>query len=710
MVKRYLVTAALPYVNNVPHLGNLVPTISADVYARYLRLKGEKVIFTCGTDEHGTTTEIKAKEEGLNPRQLVDKYFKLHEEIYKWFNCQFDAFGRTSDKENSEVTLTVFDRLNKNGYIFKDTVVQAYCTKCEKYLSDRFVLGECPFCNYKNARGDQCESCGKLLDPLELINPKCSICNTKPEERSTEHMFIDLPKLEPQLKEWIKKQSKEGNWSRNAVTMTNAWLKEGLKPRCITRDLKWGIPVPNFEGKVFYSWFDAPLGYVSITKKYIADYHNWWHNPLDVKLIQFMGKDNVPFHTILFPASLIGADDKYTLLNHISSNEYLNYEGGQFSKSRNQGVFATDAKETGIPADIWRYYIMVNRPETGDTDFSWEDFQSKVNNELLANVGNLVNRTVKFLHRFYDGKLPEAKPGELDNKFLCHIGEKEEFILSLLDEIKLKDALREIMNLSKLGNQYFQENAPWKTIKEDKVRADTSLYLLANFIKDLALLLKPFVPEISANIEKQLNLPEGISLNDLGEQILKPGFKIGDANTLIEKLEDKKLKELKEKFSGKKEDKKTFDFANVDLRVAEIKEITDHPEADKLYVIQLNLGDEIRQIVAGIKPYFKKEELIGKKIIMVHNLKPAKLRGVESKGMLLACSKGKELSLLSVKDAKPGESVTAGPKDPLDEISIDDFFKVKFEVKGKKVYCKNKEMKVGKESVLADVSDGAKIS
>ncbi|MCK5107872.1 MAG: class I tRNA ligase family protein, partial [Nanoarchaeota archaeon] len=428
----------------------------------------------------------------------------------------------------------------------------------------------------------------------------------------------------------------------------------------------------------------------------------------------------VPFHTILFPASLIGADDKYTMLHHISSNEYLNYEGGQFSKSRNIGVFATDARDTGIPADIWRYYIMVNRPENSDTDFSWDDFQSKVNNELLANVGNLVNRVVKFINRFYDGKLPEAKPGELDNKFLCHVEEKEEFILSLLDDIRLKDALREIMNLSKLGNQYFQENAPWKAIKDDKEKADTSLYILANFIKDLALLIKPFMPDISANIEKQLNLPEGTGLTDLGDQVLKPGFKIGDSNTLIERLEDKKLKELKEKFGGNKEAKKEkeFDFSKVDLRVAEIKEVKEHPEADKLYVIQLNLGETQKQIVAGIKPYFKKEELVGKKIIVVNNLKPAKLRGFESNGMLLACSKGKELNLLCVKDAKPGESVSAGPKEPDEEISIDDFFRVKFEVKGKKVYCKNKQLKVGKEEqalhkkegVIADIADGAKIS
>ena len=709
MAKRYLVTSALPYVNNVPHIGTMVCVLSADVYARYLRLKGEEVIYVLGTDEHGTTAEVKAKEEGLTPRQLVNKYFKLQKDIYDWFNCKPDAFGRTSDKENFEVTLDIFNKLNKNGFIFKDTVVQAYCPKCKKYLSDRFVLGECPHCNYKHARGDQCENCGKLLDPLELIKPKCSVCGTKPEERSTEHMFIDLPKLEPELKEWVKTQSKEGKWTKNAITMTNAWLKEGLKPRCITRDLEWGIPVPDFKNKVFYSWFDAPIGYISITKREIKNWHSWWHSPEDVKLIQFMGKDNIPFHTILFPSSLLGANDNYTMLHHISSNEYLNYEGGQFSKSRNIGVFGDDAKETGIPADVWRYYIMVNRPETADTDFSWDDFQSKVNHELLANVGNLVNRTVKFLNRFYDGKLPKPKLGKKDEQFLCHVEEKEEHILSLLDDIKLKDALREIMNLSKLGNQYFQDNEPWKTIKEDKVKADTSLYLLANFIKDLALLLKPFTPDISANIEKQFNLQPG-NLEDLGEQSLKPGYKIGEAETLIEKLLDAKLKKLKEKFGGKVEGEKKFDFSKVDLRVAEIKEVKEHPDADKLYVIQLNLGKEKRQIVAGIRPYFKKEELIGRKIIIVHNLKPAKLRGFESKGMLLACSKGKKLELLSVKDAKPGESISAGPKDVAKQITIDDFFKVKFEIKGKKVYCKEKELKVGKESVIANIEDGARIS
>ena len=461
MTKKTLITSALPYVNNVPHLGTVVCILSADVYARYLRLQRHKCVFVCGTDEHGTTAEVKALEEGVTPRKLVDKYFKIHKELYEWLECSFDCFGRTSSKTNEEVTIDIFNKLDKNGFIRQDTIEQVFCNTCKKFLADRYVEGVCPYCGYEHARGDQCENCGKLLDAVELKDPKCKVCGSKPEIRKTRHLFIDLPKIEPELKMWVEKSSED--WSENAKTLTYAWLKEGLKPRCITRDLKWGIKVPKkgFEDKVFYSWFDAPVGYISILKeKFGKEFNSWWHDPDNVELIQFMGKDNILFHTILFPSFLIGTRDNYTLLSRISSNEYLNYENAQFSKSRGTGVFLDDARATGIHPDIWRYYLLVNRPEKTDTEFTWTDFQSKLNNELVANLGNLVNRTISFVNRFYEAQVPKYKLTKHDEKIMAELREKEQIVARLLDNISLKEALRAIMGISSLGNKYFQEQEP----------------------------------------------------------------------------------------------------------------------------------------------------------------------------------------------------------------------------------------------------------
>ena len=514
---KIIVTSALPYVNNVPHLGNMVCVISADVYTRFLRSKNVDVISVLGTDEHGTTTETKAIEEGITPKQVCEKYFKIHKKIYEWFGCSFDCFGRTSSKENLEITQDIFKKLNKNGFIKKDILEQAYCPKCKKFLADRFVEGICPKCGYKDARGDQCENCGALLNATELVDARCKICKTRPVTKKSEHLFIDLPKLAPMLEKYIKKQAVKGRWSQNAKTMTEAWLRDGLRPRCITRDLKWGIPVPlkGFEKKVFYSWFDAPIGYISITKECRKDWKKYWFGK-NVKLVQFMGKDNIPFHTVLFPASLIGTKDSYILLDRISSNEYINYEGGQFSKSRSLGVFGDDAIKTNIKADVWRYYIMVNRPEKADTDFSWQDFQSKINNELVANLGNFINRAVSFINKFAESKIPDAKLDKNDKAFLDSIKKEIKNTTELLDDIQLKDALKNIMHISRLGNQYFQETEPWKTIKDNKAKAETCLALCINIAKDLAIMIKPYLPKTSEKIFKQLNIKEK-NWDDLGK-------------------------------------------------------------------------------------------------------------------------------------------------------------------------------------------------
>ncbi|MBR9690704.1 methionine--tRNA ligase, partial [Candidatus Woesearchaeota archaeon] len=469
--KKILVTSALPYVNNVPHLGNIIGSVlSADVFARFNRLIGNETLYICGTDEHGTATETKALEEGVTPKQICDKYYKIHKEIYDWFNISFDYFGRTSKKEHHEITQDIFKKLDKRGYIEEDEAFQLFCEKGKHFLADRYVEGACPFCKYEEARGDQCDNCGKLLTPKELKNAHCKIHKTKPASKKTKHLFLNLTKLQPKLETWAKKQSKDGFWSQNAWATTNAWFKEGLEKRAISRDLKWGIRVPKkgYENKVFYVWFDAPIGYISITAQFTDKWKDWWKKPKDVKLYQFMAKDNIPFHTIVFPASLIGADDNYTLLYHINSTEYLQYEDGKFSKSRHVGVFGDDAKNSKIPADAYRYYLLSNRPENADTIFCWEDFGKKHNNELVANLGNLVNRVLTFISKYQKGKITKTKLSSKELEFWDEMVVLQKAVTGELDKVLIKQALKTIFKISQSGNQYFQECEPWKTVKTSK--------------------------------------------------------------------------------------------------------------------------------------------------------------------------------------------------------------------------------------------------
>ena len=433
-MKRRLITAALPYSNNIPHLGNLVQVLSADAFARFCRLRGYETLYICGTDEYGTATETRAAEEGIPPRELCDHYHAVHDSIYRWFQISFDKFGRTSTPIQTRVTQDIFGRLDRAGYVSEHEVTQLHCAKCQRFLADRFIRGVCPHCSYGDARGDQCEACGKLLDPTDLKEPRCHVCGSTPAPRTTRHLYINLPKIKDRLEAWIKTASEKGFWAHNAIQMTQAWIRDGLRERAITRDLKWGIPVPKpgFEDKVFYVWFDAPIGYISITgclgdelargltephllssqvktfpnwQKFVA---HWWESPDDVELFQFIGKDNIPFHTVVFPSSLLGSGGKWTILHHMSSTEYLNYESGKFSKSRGVGVFGSDVVDTGIPPDVWRFYVFYNRPEKADVMFTWKDFQEKVNGELIGNMGNLVNRTLSFITRYYDGRIPEG--------------------------------------------------------------------------------------------------------------------------------------------------------------------------------------------------------------------------------------------------------------------------------------------------------------
>ncbi|MCL2762793.1 MAG: methionine--tRNA ligase [Treponema sp.] len=665
-MKRRLITSALPYVNNVPHLGNLIQVLSADAFARFCRLRGYETLYVCGTDEYGTATETRAAEEGITPQELCDRYYAIHDGIYRWFGIAFDHFGRTSTPIQTEVTQDIFKKLDAAGFVSEQTVEQLYCAQCKRFLADRFVRGICPQCGSAEARGDQCEACGKLLDPTDLKEPRCSACGSTPAPQSTSHLYIDLPKIKDRLEAWIKTASAKGFWANNAIQMTQAWIRDGLRERAITRDLKWGIPVPKpgYEKKVFYVWFDAPIGYISISgclgekmagSGNFSDWHDfvdyWWKRPDDVDLFQFIGKDNIPFHTVIFPSSLLGSGDNWTMLHHMSSTEYLNYESGKFSKSRGIGVFGSDAMETGIPADVWRFYMFYNRPEKADVTFTWKDFQEKVNGELIGNLGNLVNRTLSFITRYYDGKMPAGDPDpvlwETVQRFEHSIAEK-------LERAELRDALRAIFELSSYANKYFQDAEPWRLRNDDPPKAESVIRDLAFIVRDLAVLVEPYMPQSAAKLASffGLSLGAGFGWKDIGKaEGLAPGAEIKSA-MLFAKLEDELVETLRERYSGSQKDREKEADAKpapsfeqtVDLRVAKIEKIERHPKADKLYVIGLEVGEgtngvrEERTIVSGLVDFYTEEQLLGKHIIVAYNLKPAKLRGIESRGMLLAAS------------------------------------------------------------------------
>ena len=712
IAKKILVTSALPYVNNVPHLGNLIGAVlSADVFARFARSRFGKdnVLYICGADEHGTTTEIKAREEGLTPQQLCDKYYQIHKDIYDWFHISFDIFGRTAHETQVKNTQAIFKKLYDNGYIVEDELEQTYDPEAKQFLADRYVEGTCPHCKFEGARGDQCDNCGKMLNPKDLIDPVSKITGATPIIKKVTHLFLDLEQLQPALESWLAEHS--AKWAQNAVNITNGWLKEGLQKRCITRDLKWGVQVPleGWEDKVFYVWFDAPIGYISITEQLLGDqYLDWWQQPQDVTLYQFMGKDNIPFHTLLFPATLLGTKGAWTTVDYLSSTDYLNYEHGKFSKSRQVGVFGDDAKNTGIPADAYRYYLLSIRPETSDTQFSWKDFGDKINNELVATLGNLINRTLVFIKRYSDGIIARGKSSApADDVFWQLVKEKEAEAGKLLEASKLRDALKKIMDIAREGNSYYQQAAPWKAIKEDPEQAKTSLYYLANLCKDLAILLEPYLPATSQAIFAQLGI-KPLAWNALGELGLDK-HAIAEPAHLFSKVEEQTINDLQARFAGKQEEQKkpsALDtFKTFDLRVAKITEVEQHPDADKLFIEHLDLGPlGKKQIVSGLKGHYEPEDLIGKQIIVVHNLKPAKLRGVESQGMLLAAEDENDtVGLVFAPDAKPGDQVTIDSvsQSPKKQVDIKEFFSIELKAENG-VLLDGKSLLVAGNSLVID--------
>jgi len=763
-MNRRLITSALPYVNNIPHLGNLIQMLSGDVFARFCRNRGYDTLYICGTDEYGTATETKAIEEKKTPRELCDYYYMEHIKIYDWFHIDFDKFGRTSNEQCTEITQSLFNDLDKAGYITEHVNKQLFCPTCNMFLADRYVDGTCPKCGSTKARGDQCDDCGALLDPIELKEPKCHTCGSTPVVKETKHLYIDLPNLSKNLDSWMAKASSEGKWSDNAINITKAWIRDGLNERAITRDLKWGIPVPKagYEDKVFYVWFNAPIGYMSITKqladelikegKQSFDWKSWW-NPSEseeakgkekVDLFQFIGKDNIPFHTVIFPSTLLGSPHDWTKLHHMSSTEYMNYEDGKFSKSRGVGVFGTDAIETGIPADAWRFYIFYNRPEKQDFQFTWKDFMEKLNSELIGNLGNLVNRTLLFVNKYYEGKIPEAP---VDEELWSQVKALEKKATDYLEWADLKDAFRTMFEISDICNKKFQATEPWKARTENPAVAESLIHNLCYVIKDLMIMMNPYMPQYTQLImsyfgksiqEKKVGMDTktGLTWDDLGK--CEGLTNVGPTKVYFTPMDQKTMLAFKEKFSGKqgergqdkdkkaeKKEKKAkkqepvvlpveqqadFFNANIELTVAKITDVKPNPEGEKLFIETLDDGSGTpRTIQSGLRMYLKEEDLLGKHVVIASNLAPRTMRGVESRGMLLAGdyknAEGKDcVEVLDVSWAAPGTKIVLEGADAnkakKSEITGDEFFTVKIEAKdgivqiaGKKLLADGKEIK-----------------
>ena len=543
--RRWLVCSAWPYINYVPHLGTMIGSVlSADVFARYLRLRGDEVVFVSGSDEHGTPIEVEAIKRGIPPRKLTDEMHQKVKEIFDDWGITFDNYTRTESPTHKEFIQRFYMKIYENGHIFSEEIEMLYCPKCKRFLPDRFVEGECPYCGYENARGDQCENCGRLLDPVELKSPRCAICGSTPEVKKTTHWFFDLPKFEEDLKKYV-----EGNKQlpENARNFSLNLLKEGLRPRSLTRDNEWGIPAPfpGAEKKTIYVWMEAVLGYVSATIEWAKnigkpdEWKKYWFDP-QTKSVYFIAKDNIPFHVLILPALLMASGERYNLPWNVASTEFLLFAGKPFSKSKRWGVWADEALEK-YPADYWRYYLISIRPETKDSSFTWEDFQAKINNELVDILGNFVHRTLTFIYKRFDGRVPERHEfTEVDKEIIASIQETPDVVAGFLERFKFKDALSEVMKLARRGNKYLNDKAPWHKIKSDKEDAETTLYLCCQLTRSLAILMEPFIPFTSEKIWEMLNLKG--SVHDRGnwqtakELAIPPGHPIKKPYPLFQKI------------------------------------------------------------------------------------------------------------------------------------------------------------------------------
>ena len=673
--KRTTVTSALPYANGPVHIGHLAGVyVPADIYVRYLRLKKEDVLFIGGSDEHGVPITIRAKKEGITPQDVVDRYHKIIKDSFEEFGISFDVYGRTTSKVHCETASEFFRTLYDKGEFVEKTSMQYYDEEAHTFLADRYITGECPHCHAEGAYGDQCEKCGTSLSPTDLINPKSAISGSKPVMRETKHWYLPLDKHEAWLRQWILEDHKE--WRNNVYGQCKSWLDMGLQPRAVSRDLDWGIPVPveGAEGKVLYVWFDAPIGYISNTKELLPDsWETWWKDP-ETRLVHFIGKDNIVFHCIVFPA-MLKAEGSYILPDNVPSNEFLNLEGDKISTSRNWAVWLHEyLRDFPGKQDVLRYVLTGNAPETKDNDFTWKDFQARNNNELVAVYGNFVNRALQLTQKYYDGVVPAC--GELteyDRQTLDEFKDVKAKVEELLDAFKFRDAQKEAMNLARIGNKYIADSEPWKVVKTDPERVKTIIYISLQLTANLAIAFEPFLPFSSEKLRKMLNM-ESFEWNRLGRtDLLQAGHRLAKPELLFEKIEDdvieaqvQKLLDTKKaneeanyKAKPIRENIAFEDFQKLDIRVGTVLECTKVPKADKLLCFKIADGLENRTIVSGISKFYKPEELVGKQVCFIANLAPRKLKGIESQGMILsALNYDESLSVITVdREVKPGSEV-----------------------------------------------------
>ena len=652
--KRTLVTTALPYANGPVHIGHLAGVyVPADIYVRYLRLKGEEVLMIGGSDEHGVPITIKARNEGVTPQDIVDRYHAIIKDSMEGLGISFDIYSRTTSQVHKETASEFFRRLYDKGEFISKSSQQLYDEKAGQFLADRYVTGECPHCHNPRAYGDQCEACGTSLAPTDLINPRSALTDSVPVMRETFHWYLPLDRWQDQLSHWILDEHKE--WRPNVYGQCKSWLDMGLQPRAVSRDLDWGVPVPveGAEGKVLYVWFDAPIGYISNTKELLPDsWEKWWKDP-ESRIINFIGKDNIVFHCIVFPAMLSAYGDGYQLPDNVPSNEFLNLEGDKISTSRNWAVWAHEyLQDFPGKQDVLRYVLTANAPETKDNDFTWADFQARNNNELVAILGNFVNRAMVLTHKYFGGKAPEK--GELqdvDRQAIAEIRELKAKMSELLDDFHFRDAQREAMNMARVGNKYLQETEPWKLAKTDMARVATILNTALQITANLAIAFEPFLPFTSDKICKMLHL-ENINWQELGsDDLVKAGMQLEQPELLFEKIDDtaieaqverlKKAREENAKANWKPDPQATDTdietFGKCDLRVGTVLECRKVPKADKLLQFTIDDGTgSPRTIVSGIAKFYEPEQLVGKQLCYIANLPPRKLRGVESCGMILS--------------------------------------------------------------------------
>ena len=673
--KRTTVTSALPYANGPVHIGHLAGVyVPADIYVRYLRLKKEDVLFIGGSDEHGVPITIRARKEGITPQDVVDRYHKLIKDSFEEFGISFDVYGRTTSKVHSETASGFFRTLYDKGEFVEKTSMQYYDEEAHTFLADRYITGECPYCHAEGAYGDQCEKCGSSLSPTELINPKSAISGSKPVMRETKHWYLPLDKHEAWLRQWILEGHKE--WRANVYGQCKSWLDAGLHPRAVSRDLDWGIPVPveGAEGKVLYVWFDAPIGYISNTKELLPDsWEKWWKDP-ETRLVHFIGKDNIVFHCIVFPA-MLKAEGSYILPDNVPANEFLNLEGDKISTSRNWAVWLHEyLRDFPGKQDVLRYVLTANAPETKDNDFTWKDFQARNNNELVAVYGNFVNRALQLTQKYYEGIVPEC--GELtdyDRQTLDEFKDVKAKVEELLDNFKFRDAQKEAMNLARIGNKYIADCEPWKVVKTDPERVKTIIYISLQLTANLAIAFEPFLPFSSKKLRGMLNM-ENFEWNQLGRtDLLAAGHQLGKPELLFEKIEDEAIEAQVQKLLDTKKANEEAnykakpireniafeDFEKLDIRVGTVLECAKVPKADKLLCFKIADGLENRTIVSGIAKYYKPEDLVGKQVCFIANLPPRKLKGIESQGMILsAMDYDGSLSVATVeRPVKPGSEV-----------------------------------------------------